>query len=127
MPAHRPLTKESSIRHRWPAGPLGWVSYLVDHKVRGFERPVPWGDLWHLENGGHGRPAFANGGCAVFEQHELDIIQALAKGSSDSEAAAEARASERAVRSVRRRFAEHLGASSAADIAAVASSNKLLS
>ncbi len=127
MPAHRPLTKESSIRHRWPAGPLGWVSYLVDHKVRGFERPVPWGDLWHLENGVHGRPAFANGGCAVFYQHELDIIQSLAKGCSDQETAAEARASERSVRSVRRRFAEHLGASSAADIAAVASTNKLLS
>lgn len=125
MRAHRPLTKHNSIRHRWPAGPLGWISYLVDHKVKGFQRPVPWGDLWHFENVGHGRPAFANGGCAVFEQHELDIIKSLAKGSSDCDAAAEARTSERAVRSVRRRFAEHLGASSAADIAAVASSNKL--
>jgi len=117
--------RKASLRERWPTGLLGWLSYLHDCRLRGYERPINWNALWMWEQTGHGRAVFANGGVLILHGDELDAFRLLAKGLLDAEVAAALKLAERKVRSFRNEVALRLGASTVADLNSVVASNGL--
>lgn len=40
MTPAKPARKE--LRRRWPPGLFGWLAYLTDHCIYGFDWPVDW-------------------------------------------------------------------------------------
>ena len=110
---------EPSIRDNWPRGFFGWLSYVFDHRLRGFRRPVDWHSLWAWEQTNHGEPVFANGGVLILLGFEVDVFRLIASGLCDAEVAATLRLAERKVRKLRHEIAYRLGVSSPAELAAV--------
>lgn len=115
-------SEPTSLRHRWPRGPFGWCSYVFDHRLRGYERPVDWNAMWAWEQTGHGLAVFANGGALVLLGVDVDVFRLAARGHSDADVASHLQITERKVQRLRHAFDRHLGAPSAADLARIASS-----
>lgn len=122
MQREAPASEPTPLRHRWPRGLFGWFSYLFDHRLRGYERPVDWNAMWAWEQTGHGLAVFANGGALVLLGVDVDVFRLAARGHADSAVAAELQISERKVQRLRLAFARYLGASNAAELTRIASS-----
>lgn len=80
------LSDKNIIRSRWSSGFFGWFNYVIDHRLRGYDRPVDWNSIWMLELSGEGKLICGiNGGLIVLLDDELRILILMAERKSDSE------------------------------------------
>jgi hypothetical protein len=114
---------EPSVRDNWPKGIFGWIAYLIDHRIRGYWRPVDWGDLWSFEESISALYLSANGGVLVLDGAEVDALRLMAKGFDDTAITSSLRLRVGAVSEVRSKLSRHLGVSSAADLAQLAATH----
>ena len=110
-------------RLNWPRGLLGWLAYIVDHRVRGFTRPVDWPSLRVLEHGGHGIPICANGTALGLLGYEVDVFRLIAKGEPDAAIADALRLAPRTIARLRAKLLATFGASDWKDLAHIAATH----
>ena len=99
-----------SVRGNCPGGIFGWLSYIFDHRLRGYRRPVDWNSLWVWEQSNQGEPVFANGGVLVLLGLEIDAFRLIARGLGDTEVADTLRLTNHEVGKLRREISYRLGA-----------------
>jgi DNA-binding CsgD family transcriptional regulator len=65
------------LRRRWPPGPLGWLSYVTDHVLFGFDTPVDWLAVRLADDYGYGPPSFMTSASASLNDHELALFRGI--------------------------------------------------
>lgn len=113
----------SNPRLNWPKGLLGWLAYLIDHRFRGFTRPVDWLSLRAIENGGHGVPICANGTVLGLLGYEIDVFRLIAKGELDVAIADTVRLTPQKIARLRAKLMTTFGASDWTDLAHIAATH----
>ena len=78
------VATEPRARHRWPNGFLGWLAYLHDHRLHGFQRPVNWFALHAFEESATAVYLCANGGAMVLDGFEVEALRLWARGLDDA-------------------------------------------
>jgi len=114
-------SQRPSVRHRWPEGVLGLLAYLVDHCVYRFQYPVSWHDIRACEESSSAIIVSANGGVAVFDDVEIDILRGLVHGEADRMLAERLGMRPYCIADVRATLRRDLGISTAAHLAQLAS------
>jgi hypothetical protein len=115
--------RAARLRHHWPKGFFGWLAYLHDHGLCGYERPINWSDLWAFEESPTAVYLFANGGAMVLDGVEVDVLRLLGRGVDDASIATALDISLSAIAKLRAEIGVSLGILTAADLTLLATSH----
>jgi hypothetical protein len=118
VPAPAPL-----VRHNWPKGFFGWLAYLHDHGLCGYQRPINWSDLWAFEESSTAVYLFANGGAMVLDGVEIDVLRLLGRGVDDASIATTLDIRLSAIAKLRAEIGASLGILTAADLTHLATTH----
>jgi DNA-binding CsgD family transcriptional regulator len=115
--------RESRVRHNWPKGFFGWLAYLHDHGLCGYQRPINWSDLWAFEESSTAVYLFANGGAMVLDGVEIDVLRLLGRGVDDASIATALDISLSTIAKLRAEIGASLGIVTAADLTHLATTH----
>lgn len=113
------------MRAYWPRGFFGWLGYLLDHRLHGYQRPVDWTSVWALEHSGYGLMVCAGDAVLPLLGDEVDVFRLVAAGLGDPEIATLMHLAEPRIRALRRKIVDQLGVSQQAELAAIAATHGL--
>lgn len=120
------IADQEYMRSRWKSGFLGWLSYLTDHTLRGYDRPVDWNSIWMLELSGEGKLICGiDSGLIVLIGDEISILILMTEGHSDDEISTILKIKSHESIAVRQKLSYHLGVKNNIDLISLASKNNL--